>query len=157
MSAVRTGSTRGRGSGPTPFTTSPERLACHPQDVVQRIPVTVELWNGERVELDDSPPVRLKLNSLSAAKLLMNPTIDNLAEAYVEGNIDVDGPIDEIVSAADQLAGTAEGARRAPKTSWLGRHTRGSDRAATLTGGHWLCTSPHTSRCSEPCRFHSRV
>ena len=32
-----------------------------------RIPLAVELWNGERVELDDSPPVRLKLNSLSAA------------------------------------------------------------------------------------------
>jgi cyclopropane-fatty-acyl-phospholipid synthase len=95
-----------------------------------RIPVSVELWNGERVDLDESPPVRLTLKSLSAAKLLMNPTIDNLAEAYVEGNIDVDGPIDEIVSAADQLAGTAEGNRRPAKSSWLGRHTRGSDRKA---------------------------
>ncbi len=96
-----------------------------------RIPVALELWNGQRVELDDAPRVRLKMNSLGAARLLMNPTLGNLAEAYVEGAIDLDGPIADIVGIADQLAetiGTTE--QGSVPSGWFGRHTRGTDRKA---------------------------
>ncbi|MGE3922531.1 MAG: class I SAM-dependent methyltransferase [Lautropia sp.] len=97
-----------------------------------RIPLSVELWNGSRVDLVDVPVARLKLKSLAAARLLMKPTILNLGEAYVEGEIDVEGPIDEIVQIGDQLAGTT--GDDAPKglglPNWLARHTRTTDRKA---------------------------
>ena len=54
-----------------------------------QIPLALELWNGTRVDLVESPRVLLKLKSASAARLLMKPTINNLAEAYVEGALDL--------------------------------------------------------------------
>jgi cyclopropane-fatty-acyl-phospholipid synthase len=100
-----------------------------------QIPLALELWNGTRVDLVESPRVLLKLKSASAARLLMKPTINNLAEAYVEGAIDLEGPISDIVGIADQLAGTnTETDKRSEKRTglpqWLGRHTRSSDRKA---------------------------
>ena len=96
-----------------------------------QIPLSLELWNGSRVDLAEAPRVRLKLNSVAAAKLLMKPTINNLAEAYVEGAIDLEGPIRDIVGIADQLAATnGEPEKRSSLPHWLGRHTRSSDRKA---------------------------
>ena len=58
------------------------------------------------MDLAETARVRLQVKSASAARLLMKPNIGNLAEAYVEGAIEVDGPIAEVVGIADQLAGT---------------------------------------------------
>jgi len=97
------------------------------------IPLSLELWNGATVDLVDLPRVRLKVKSAAAAKLLMKPSLGNLAQAYIEGAIEVDGPIADVVGIADQLAGTG-GDRSAEKRhglpQWLGRHTRSSDRKA---------------------------
>ena len=95
------------------------------------IPLSLELWNGSRVDLAESPRVRLKLKSASGARLLMKPTIANLAEAYVEGAIDLDGPITDVVGIADQLASTGSDIdKRNGRPHWLGRHTRSADRKA---------------------------
>jgi cyclopropane-fatty-acyl-phospholipid synthase len=97
----------------------------------RQIPLTLELWNGSRFSLADDPHVHLKVKSLSTAKLLMKPNLANLAEAYVEGAIDVDGPIQEVVAVADQLADFGgESEKRHGLPQWLGRHTRSSDRKA---------------------------
>ena len=97
-----------------------------------RIPLSLELWNGSKVDLADTPRVRLKVKSASAARLLMKPTIANLAEAYIEGAIDLDGPITDVVGIADQLASTGGeiDKRHGLSQYWLGRHTRGADRKA---------------------------
>ncbi|HZH05034.1 MAG TPA: cyclopropane-fatty-acyl-phospholipid synthase family protein [Lautropia sp.] len=96
-----------------------------------QIPVSLELWNGSTVDLTETPRVRLKIKSAAAARLLMKPNLGNLAEAYIEGAIDVDGPIAEVVGIADQLADTGtEAERRHALPVWLSRHTRNSDRKA---------------------------
>jgi cyclopropane-fatty-acyl-phospholipid synthase len=100
-----------------------------------QIPLSLELWNGAQVDLADIASVRLKIKSASAARLLMKPNLGNLAEAYIEGDIDVEGPIAEVVGIADQLANTGDATarnvdRRAGLHQWLGRHTRSSDRKA---------------------------
>ena len=97
----------------------------------RQIPLSLELWDGSQFSLADSPRVHLKVKSAACARLLMKPTLANLAEAYIEGAIDVEGPIGEVVAVADQLAdfgGEAE--RRNGLPQWLGRHSRGSDRKA---------------------------
>jgi cyclopropane-fatty-acyl-phospholipid synthase len=97
----------------------------------RQIPLSVELWNGTRFSLADMPRVHLKVKSASTARLLMRPNLANLAEAYVEGAIDVDGPISEVIAVADQLADFGgEGEKRNGLPSWFGRHSRSSDRKA---------------------------
>lgn len=99
------------------------------------MPVTIALWDGTEVPLGGNPRVGIRLNSTSAARYLLNPSLDALGEGYVEGHLDVDGRIGDIVEVAEALARDAA----APKASagavvrgrlpnWLGRHTRRSDR-----------------------------
>ena len=59
------------------------------------LPLAIELWNGKRYALSERPKVTVKVAGASALKDLANPDLATLGEAYVEGRIDVDGPIDE--------------------------------------------------------------
>jgi cyclopropane-fatty-acyl-phospholipid synthase len=62
------------------------------------------VWNGERYALSDRPSVTLKVSGASALKDLANPDLATLGEAYVEGRIDVEGPIDEALRTAEALS-----------------------------------------------------
>ena len=96
-----------------------------------KIPLSLELWNGSRVDLAETPTVHLKLKSVTAARLLMKPTMANLGEAYIEGEIELGGAIEEIVRIADQLASTTgEPQPQGGAPNWLARHTRRTDRKA---------------------------
>jgi cyclopropane-fatty-acyl-phospholipid synthase len=95
------------------------------------IPLRVRLWNGSTVELDDAPQVELRVKDVGAARILLKPSLSALGEAFVEGHVDVDGNIGEIITIAEHLslAGDEEkAAGRLP--SWVARHTRKSDRKA---------------------------
>jgi cyclopropane-fatty-acyl-phospholipid synthase len=95
------------------------------------LPVTVALWDGTEVPLGEPSKVGIRLRSTSAARYLLKPSLDALGEGYVEGHLDVDGRIRDIVEVAEQLARDADdrqGKGRLP--AWISRHTRRSDRAA---------------------------
>ena len=95
------------------------------------LPVTVALWDGTQVPLGAQSKVAIRLRSTSAARYLLKPSLDALGEGYVEGHLDVDGRIRDIVEVAEQLARDADdrqGKGRLP--AWISRHTRKSDRAA---------------------------
>lgn len=95
------------------------------------LPVEVALWNGERVALGHEPVVSIALREPAAARDLLRATMASLAEAYIEGRLDVRGPIGEIVRIAEALASdSARPGRSARLSSWLARHTRASDRQA---------------------------
>jgi cyclopropane-fatty-acyl-phospholipid synthase len=95
------------------------------------IPVSIELWDGRRVPLGDRHAVSLRLKSPSAARYLIKPSLDSLGEAYVEGHLEVDGRITDIVEIAEALARDAdERAGRGRLPSWIAWHTRKSDRSA---------------------------
>ncbi|RPH46034.1 MAG: class I SAM-dependent methyltransferase [Burkholderiales bacterium] len=96
------------------------------------LPVTVALWDGTEVPLGAGRKVAIRLKSSRAARYLLKPTLDALGEGYVEGHIDVDGRITDIVEIAAALARDADdhrGRGRHP-VDWMARHTRRSDRAA---------------------------
>lgn len=79
----------------------------------------------------DVPRVVLRVRKLSAIPLLLACTLDTLGEAYVEGLVDVEGSIGDIVDLAHALA--EQGARGPGRWARLVkrfRHTRGSDLAA---------------------------
>jgi len=95
------------------------------------MPLKVTLWDGSSTALSDEPRVELRLRQASAARYFLNPTLDKLGEAFVEGLVDVDGDIRDVISIADGLAqvgDTEHGLGKLP--SWLARHTRKSDRKA---------------------------
>ncbi len=79
----------------------------------------------------DQPSVEIRVRDASALPLLIDPGLDTLGQAYVEGLIDVDGSMADILAVAHRLAETAQ-----PEGGLLGRlrrrfsHTRESDSEA---------------------------
>ena len=93
----------------------------------REIPLRIQLWNGTRIDLADPPRVALKVPDLSGIRYFLNPTLDSLGHAYVEGKIDVEGPAIDVINVATQLAAGSdknEQKRRKPKRS---EHSRKAD------------------------------
>lgn len=70
------------------------------------IPLSFRLWDGEDLQLAgaDNQQVVVTIHNKLVLPSLMNATLDNLAEAYVQEKIDVKGGLREIISVAYQLA-----------------------------------------------------
>ena len=102
------------------------------------LPLRVELWNGERIDLSSDPPrVTIRIPGPGALRYLRSPSLYNLGRAYVEGAIEVMGRAADIIAVGNALAATGAGAATAHKpgrlASALGlgaRHTRDADRDA---------------------------
>ena len=95
---------------------------------VSDIPLRLSLWNGLQHELGPQPRVTVKLLSPGALKYFVPPSLDNLAEGYVNGHFDVCGQAADIVEVATSLA-----RQGVPMTGKFGRlvyalrHDRGRD------------------------------
>ncbi len=84
------------------------------------ISLRIQLWNGTRVDLADTPRVALKVPDLAGIRYFLNPTLDSLGHAYVEGKIDVEGRATDVIDIATQLAagsGENQEKRGKPKRS----------------------------------------
>lgn len=68
------------------------------------IPLRLQLWNGMRHDLGSQPRVTVNVPSPGALRYFVPPSLDNLAEGYVNGHFDVDGLAADIVAAATGLA-----------------------------------------------------
>jgi len=93
------------------------------------LPLRVELWNGRAFDLTAEPTVKIGVPRPSALRFLFAADLLKLGQAYVEGHLNVEGPIQEIIRVAETLARRATGRER----SGLRRfafHTRTRDRKA---------------------------
>ena len=68
------------------------------------LPLAIELWNGRRYTLGERPTVTLRVPTASSLKYLVNADLAKLGEAYVEGLLEVEGPIGDAMRAAEGLA-----------------------------------------------------
>ena len=70
------------------------------------LPLSVRLWTGKSWWFCEPAHVKVQILLLSAAAVpyLMTPSLSNLGKAYVEGLIDVEGSLVDIVEMAHQLA-----------------------------------------------------
>ncbi|MDH5578318.1 MAG: class I SAM-dependent methyltransferase, partial [Betaproteobacteria bacterium] len=95
------------------------------------LPLAIELWNGKRYALSEHPTVTLRVPAASAIKYLAKADLAALGEAFVEGYIDVVGPIGEAIRAAESLARRLGGDKkgRAPAL-FRNIHTKKTDSAA---------------------------
>ncbi len=73
------------------------------------IPLAIELPSGRRIEMGARPTVVLRLKNAAAFRLLLSPTLGNLGTGYVEGDIDLDGRIDDILDVGVKLSNTTGG------------------------------------------------
>ncbi len=93
------------------------------------VPLAIELWNGKRYALADRTSVTLKIPSAGALKYFINPDLAKLGEAYVEGHVDVEGPIAEVLRAAESLSRQLGEAKKG-RLPLLRFHTRKRDAEA---------------------------
>jgi cyclopropane-fatty-acyl-phospholipid synthase len=92
------------------------------------LPVSVTLWNGRTIGAPDAA-LRLTVRSPKAILSLANPSLGRIAKAYVEGELDLDGNVQETVRLGEKLvAGDATVYRPRSKAWKWWRHTRPADR-----------------------------
>ncbi len=93
-------------------------------------PVRLVLWDGREVALSDKPRVTVRLKGLRAASALARPTLLSLAEAYIDGEVDLEGDVREAIRGAEAIT------RAIPRPLFQSpgltneRRTRRDDRAA---------------------------
>jgi cyclopropane-fatty-acyl-phospholipid synthase len=93
-------------------------------------PVRVVLWDGREVALSETPRVTIRLRDARAAAMLARPTLLKLAEAYIEGDADLEGDVREAIRSAEAIT------RVKPHALFDGsgptnlRHSRRGDREA---------------------------
>jgi cyclopropane-fatty-acyl-phospholipid synthase len=73
------------------------------------MPLAIELPSGRRIEMGPNPTVLIRLNSASSIRTLLNPTLGNMGTAYVEGDLDLIGSIDDILEVGVRLSNTTGG------------------------------------------------
>jgi cyclopropane-fatty-acyl-phospholipid synthase len=67
------------------------------------------LPSGRRIELTSPAKVTITLKNLSTIRHLIQPTLSSIGGAYVEGELDIDGKIEDIVEMVISLAKSAGG------------------------------------------------
>ena len=78
------------------------------------LPLRLQLWNGRHFDFSTrTPEVTIRVPTPSSLTYLLNPTLDNLGRAYVEGKLEVEGHLRAIIEVANTLAeqGFAQGSR----------------------------------------------
>jgi len=92
-------------------------------------PVNIRLWNGRLIQAPGSPPVTLTVKSASALAQLANPALGKLARSFVEGEIDIEGPMRETLRAGEALVSGQNSVYGALSPAWKWwRHNRQADR-----------------------------
>lgn len=100
------------------------------------LPARLTLWDGKSYDFGDfsGPAVTLHVKSPSALSLMLEPTLANLGEAYVQSKIDIEGKLSDIIDIAYALAkssldsGTGAGASALKSMARYFTHTKASDR-----------------------------
>jgi cyclopropane-fatty-acyl-phospholipid synthase len=91
-------------------------------------PFRLVLWDGREVALSESPSVTVRLKGARAASAFARPTLLSLAEAYIEGEAELEGDVREAIRAAETLSRARDASLFAAREA--ARHTRRDDREA---------------------------
>jgi cyclopropane-fatty-acyl-phospholipid synthase len=94
------------------------------------LPLAIELWNGKRYVLAPEPSVTLRIPSAGALKYFIDPNLASLGEAFVEGYVDVEGPIQDVLRAAEGLSRRLGRSKKGRRPALINVHTRDRDAKA---------------------------
>ena len=93
----------------------------------KNVPVKLRFWNGSEIELGNSPRVTISTSSAAGLRHLLSPSLDRLGYAYVEGELDVDGHVMDIIDVAARLSSHAHEGKQSRSVLRLARHSRKQD------------------------------
>jgi cyclopropane-fatty-acyl-phospholipid synthase len=91
-------------------------------------PMRLVLWDGREVALSEAPAVTVRLRDARAASAFARPTLLALAEAYIEGNADLEGDVRAAIRGAEALSRSRDASLFAGRER--ARHTRRDDKDA---------------------------
>jgi cyclopropane-fatty-acyl-phospholipid synthase len=97
------------------------------------VPARVVLWDGQQLDFGtfSAPQVTLKVNSAAALPLLLEPSLDNLGEAYVKGKIDIEGKLSDVINVGYSLAkSSVTSASKLARVRRYFTHSKTSDKKA---------------------------
>ncbi|WP_233862336.1 SAM-dependent methyltransferase [Paraburkholderia adhaesiva] len=97
------------------------------------LPARLVLWSGQQYDFGHfaAPDVTLKVNSASALPLLLDPSLDNLGEAYIKGKIDIEGRLADIIDISYSLArSTVTKASKLTRARRYFTHSKNTDKKA---------------------------
>ncbi|MDA1117309.1 MAG: class I SAM-dependent methyltransferase [Proteobacteria bacterium] len=99
------------------------------------LPAAIELWNGKRYDLGAHPTVTLRVPDPAALRFFVDADLAKLAEAYIEGHLEVDGPMADAMQVAAGLA-LKWGPARKGRLPWL-RSAHSKERDADAISYHY--------------------
>ena len=79
-----------------------------------QLPLRLKLWDGKQVDLGPKPQVTLVVKDPSLVSQLAHPSLDALGAAYVEGRVELEGPIEAVIEVGDALSSALLGDDSAP-------------------------------------------
>jgi len=92
-------------------------------------PVNVRLWNGQTFAPPAPSPVTVTVRSPRALMNLAHPSLGALARSYVEGDIDLEGNMREVLRLGELLVADEHEVYQPRSNLWkFWRHTRAADR-----------------------------
>jgi cyclopropane-fatty-acyl-phospholipid synthase len=92
------------------------------------LPLAVELWNGQSLGRNPAA-VRVRLRRAASLRAMAAPSLGVLARAYVEGLIDLEGDVHDILALGERLCRADASRRQRDSERWKWwRHTRSGDR-----------------------------
>jgi cyclopropane-fatty-acyl-phospholipid synthase len=98
------------------------------------IPARVVLWDGQQHDFGTfaAPQVTLHVKGASALPYLLEPSLDNLGEAYVKGKIDIEGQLSDIINIGYALAKNTvtAGSGKLARVRRYFNHSKSSDKKA---------------------------
>ncbi|WP_417702841.1 C17 cyclopropane fatty acid synthase CfaB [Pseudomonas sp.] len=94
-----------------------------------QLPLRVKLWDGKQIDLGPKPQVTLVVKDPALVTQLAHPSLDALGAAYVEGRVDLEGPIEAAIEVGDALSTALLGDESAPAQQYLA-HDKRSDAEA---------------------------
>lgn len=69
-----------------------------------QLPLRLRLWDGKQIDLGPEPRVTMVVKDPSLVAQLAHPSLDALGGAYVEGRLDLEGPMAAIIELGDVLS-----------------------------------------------------
>ncbi|MGH8392526.1 MAG: SAM-dependent methyltransferase, partial [Pseudomonas sp.] len=69
-----------------------------------KLPLRLRLWDGHEFNLGPDPSVTIVVKDPMMVSTLSHPTLDSLGEAFVEGKLELEGSISEVIRVVDELS-----------------------------------------------------
>ncbi|RWU26874.1 SAM-dependent methyltransferase [Pseudomonas alkylphenolica] len=69
-----------------------------------RLPLRLKLWDGHEIDLGPKPQVTILVKDPQLISQLTHPSLDELGAAFVEGKLELEGTISEVIRVCDELS-----------------------------------------------------